>query len=77
MKKTLDEMPENEISEVIDVLFNAWRNGNQIFIMGNGGSASTATHFACDLAKATVVPGKKRFKAIAWRWTGKRRYSCF
>lgn len=65
MKETLDKMPENEISEVIDVLFDAWKNGNQIFIMGNGGSASTATHFACDLAKGTVVPGKKRLKAIA------------
>jgi len=33
--------------------------------MGNGGSASTATHFACDLAKGTVVEGKKRFRVIS------------
>ena len=32
--------------------------------MGNGGSASTATHFACDLAKCTIVEGKKRFRVI-------------
>ena len=39
--------------------------GKKIFIIGNGGSASTATHFACDLNKYTSVDGKKRFKAIS------------
>jgi len=33
--------------------------------MGNGGSASTASHFACDLGKGLSLPGKKRFKALA------------
>jgi D-sedoheptulose 7-phosphate isomerase len=32
--------------------------------MGNGGSASTATHFTCDLSKVTIVENKKRFKVI-------------
>ena len=36
-----------------------------VFVMGCGGSASTATHFVCDLAKCTISPGKKRFKATA------------
>ncbi|MDD5593430.1 MAG: SIS domain-containing protein, partial [Candidatus Margulisbacteria bacterium] len=38
--------------------------GRHIFIMGNGGSAATASHFVCDLAKGTRVPGKKHFKVI-------------
>jgi D-sedoheptulose 7-phosphate isomerase len=54
----------DDINKVIGLLFQAWKNGNKIFIMGNGGSASTATHFACDLAKTTAVKGKKRFKVI-------------
>ncbi len=53
-----------DIDNVIGLLFNTWQNGNRVFICGNGGSASTATHFTCDLAKATNVNGKKRFKAL-------------
>jgi D-sedoheptulose 7-phosphate isomerase len=33
--------------------------------MGNGGSAATASHFACDLSKGTIVEGKSRFKVIS------------
>jgi D-sedoheptulose 7-phosphate isomerase len=53
-----------EIDKVIDILFEAWVNGRQVFTCGNGGSASTATHFCCDLAKQTIVEGKKRFRVI-------------
>ena len=51
-----------DIDSAIELLFNAWENGNQVFICGNGGSASTATHFTCDLAKTTIIPGKERFR---------------
>ena len=53
-----------DIDKVIRLLYQAWQDGNQVFICGNGGSASTATHFTCDLAKTTIVDGRKRFKAI-------------
>jgi D-sedoheptulose 7-phosphate isomerase len=39
-------------------------DGRQIFIMGNGGSASTATHFVCDLAKNTRLPNWSPFRVI-------------
>jgi D-sedoheptulose 7-phosphate isomerase len=58
-------LSEDDINRAIDLLFEAWRKGSKIFIIGNGGSASTATHFACDLAKTTAVEGKKRFKVIS------------
>lgn len=54
-----------DISSVIELLYKAWKEGKQVFIAGNGGSASTATHLACDLAKFTSVEGHKRFKAIS------------
>jgi D-sedoheptulose 7-phosphate isomerase len=38
--------------------------GRQVFIMGNGGSASTATHFVCDLAKNTRRDGWPHYKVI-------------
>ena len=51
-----------DIDRAVELLFEVWRNGNQVFTCGNGGSASTATHFACDLAKTTAMPGKRGFK---------------
>jgi D-sedoheptulose 7-phosphate isomerase len=63
VKKVADNISVICIDKSIEILYQAWANGNQVFICGNGGSASTATHFACDLSKTTIVPGKKRFKA--------------
>ena len=51
--------------QATQVLFEAWRREAQIFILGNGGSAATASHMANDLNKLTITPGKPRFKAIA------------
>ncbi len=62
VKTVAENISVADIDSTVDLLFNAWENGNQIFMCGNGGSASTATHFACDLAKTTIVPGKPRFK---------------
>ncbi|MCB8942859.1 MAG: SIS domain-containing protein [Ardenticatenaceae bacterium] len=42
------------IQQLIQLLHQARLNGRQVFIMGNGGSAMTASHFACDLAKNTA-----------------------
>jgi len=56
---------QEDIDKVIKLLYKAWREGRQVFLAGNGGSASTAAHFACDLTKFTSVEGKKRFRAIA------------
>ena len=55
----------DSLVKIVDLLFSAWKNERWVFICGNGGSASTATHFACDLAKSTIVPGKKRFKVLS------------
>jgi D-sedoheptulose 7-phosphate isomerase len=44
---------------------DTYHDGHHFFIMGNGGSAATASHFALDLAKNTIVPGTPRLKAIS------------
>ena len=62
-RKVTEAISVDDIDRAIELLFEAWETGNQVFICGNGGSASTATHFACDLSKTTIVQGKKRFKA--------------
>jgi D-sedoheptulose 7-phosphate isomerase len=53
------------VNEVVDVLVDANRNGRSVFIFGNGGSAATASHFACDLAKRPLVEGQPRFRVIS------------
>ena len=58
-------LPRQDIEGVVDILYEAWQHGRTVFAMGNGGSASTATHLACDLAKCTVVPGRRRLKVMA------------
>lgn len=54
-----------DIKKVIQLLYDGWREDKQIFIAGNGGSASTASHFASDLNKYVSVKGKRRFRALA------------
>jgi D-sedoheptulose 7-phosphate isomerase len=57
---------QQEIAQIIDILYNAWRNKKPVFIVGNGGSASTATHFAADLVKTVISnPGDRGIKAMA------------
>ncbi len=65
LERIIREIPREDIDQAIESLFEAWKDGGTVYTMGNGGSASTATHFACDLAKVTIVPGKRRFKVIS------------
>lgn len=65
MGSLVDKIPREKISNIIEIIFNAWKNDKHIFIMGNGGSASTATHFASDLAKTAGVDGKKRIRSTS------------
>src|SRR6516225_3933036 len=53
------------LEQVLQLLEEAYVKGHRIFIMGNGGSAATASHFALDLAKNTIMPDAPRLKAIS------------
>jgi len=64
IKEISDNISREDIDKAMELLFDAWKNENQVFLCGNGGSAGTATHFMCDLFKVTIVEGKKRFRAI-------------
>jgi D-sedoheptulose 7-phosphate isomerase len=65
LKETLEEISLKKVEKVLEIIYEAYREGKQVFIMGNGGSAATASHFACDLSKGTIVEGKSRFKVIS------------
>jgi D-sedoheptulose 7-phosphate isomerase len=64
LQQTIDQLPKDKIVRVIDLLYSARFSGKQVFIMGNGGSASTASHFVCDLSKNTRREGWPRYKVI-------------
>ena len=64
LQQTIDQLPKDKIVRVIDLLYSARFSGRQVFIMGNGGSASTASHFVCDLSKNTRREGWPRYKVI-------------
>ena len=61
----LNHTPFEAVDAVVDVLMAANHAGQTVFICGNGGSAATATHFGCDLAKRPIVKGQPRFRVIA------------
>ncbi len=65
VRSTLDALPLERIHDVVDVLLSANYVGSTVFTIGNGGSAATASHLACDLAKGAIVPGRPRFRVIA------------
>ncbi|TMB86336.1 MAG: SIS domain-containing protein [Chloroflexi bacterium] len=65
LERMLQAISLPDLGAVLHVLEEAYGSGHRIFIMGNGGSAATASHFALDLAKNTIMPGAPRLKAIS------------
>ena len=64
LQQTIDRMAEGPIKEAIEILHAARLSNRTVFIMGNGGSASTASHFVCDLAKNTRDSGQPDFRVL-------------
>ena len=64
IKSCIDLLDKKEIEQFVKILINARENGRTIFIMGNGGSATTASHFACELNKGASYNQEKRFKVV-------------
>jgi len=64
LKELINTIDINEITEFIKEIENAYKNGKTIFIMGNGGSAATASHFVCDINKGVSLKLQKKFKVL-------------
>ncbi len=58
-------MPADGLAEAAERLLDCCWRGGTVFVVGNGGSASTASHFACDLAKGTRTAGAPAFRVVA------------
>lgn len=64
-------LSQPDIQNWADLIYDAWVNNRFVFIIGNGGSGTTASHMAEDLGKSTLRPedlkdeSKKRLKVLS------------
>jgi D-sedoheptulose 7-phosphate isomerase len=65
LQGVLERLSLEDVRKSIDFVMEAYHADRQIFVIGNGGNASTASHIACDLGKGTSLPGKRRFRVIS------------
>ena len=60
-KRLLGELDVDSIAAAKQILLDCHQRRGRVYTMGNGGSASTAQHFACDLAKYVIPAGQRPF----------------
>jgi D-sedoheptulose 7-phosphate isomerase len=65
LQLALAALSREKMDALGEMLFRAYRNNKQVFVLGNGGSSSTASHMAADLAKNTIGPNMKRFRIVS------------
>jgi D-sedoheptulose 7-phosphate isomerase len=65
VRTVLARIPVEAMERVVGIILEAYRQNKHVYILGNGGSAATATHFACDLSKATIVEGRARLRVTS------------
>ena len=64
-KQTLDTIPLDQVSRVVEVFARALAEDRQIFVFGNGGSAANASHFVTDLGKGSSDKTWRRFRCLS------------
>jgi len=64
LKGIMDAFDLARFEALVDGLIQAYQQQKTIFVMGNGGSGSIASHFACDINKGCCMDLEKRFKMI-------------
>jgi len=65
LRGAIGSLPRSALEELGEMLYRAHRNEKQVFTLGNGGSASTASHMAADIAKNTIGPNMRRFRVLS------------
>ncbi|MCL5006012.1 MAG: SIS domain-containing protein [Acidobacteria bacterium] len=64
LKKSLDSVPVDKFEELVHLMESSAQEGRQVFVMGNGGSGSTASHMVCDLNKGVSFGLERRLRVI-------------
>jgi D-sedoheptulose 7-phosphate isomerase len=66
LQRVIAGLSHERLDQMADTLVKAYESGRVVYTFGNGGSASLASHLACDLGKGTAYcNGGKRFRVLA------------
>lgn len=65
LAETLSRIQVEKVERIVEMIYQAYTDNKQVFILGNGGSAATASHFCCDLGKGAVVDGNPRLRVLS------------
>jgi D-sedoheptulose 7-phosphate isomerase len=65
LRVLLSQVPTDRLEAALDLLLEARETAHRVYVMGNGGSASTAAHFVCDLQKSATIPGQAPLRAYS------------
>ncbi len=71
LQAELDRLDRAATSGMAEAIFDAWETGRCVYVFGNGGSATLASHLAEDLGKGTLREAdlkddtKKRLKVLS------------
>jgi D-sedoheptulose 7-phosphate isomerase len=64
VRQCLEELERQDIARVVDVLYEAFTRGASVHVMGNGGSASTASHMTTHLQEGWDGQGTGGLRAV-------------
>ena len=65
LRLAIDSLPRDRLTRLGEILYRAYTNNKQVFTVGNGGSASTASHWAADIGKNTIGAHMTRFRVLS------------
>lgn len=64
LKQTIDLISKDDVNQLMNILIKAKDEGKSVYVMGNGGSAATASHYCCDFNKGISFGRDKMFKFV-------------
>lgn len=65
LQKTLSLVKAADLDSVMNIIWRAYAEDKKVYVIGNGGSAATASHIVCDLVNSARVSGKKRMRIMS------------
>ena len=65
LARAMETVDLNAVGRAAQILADARDQNRHIFVCGNGGSASTASHFVCDMVKGASFNREQRFRIMA------------
>ena len=62
---TINKIDTDKVDTAISWFKEVLENDRHVFVCGNGGSGSTASHFVCDVLKGASLNREKRFRILS------------